>query len=238
MGSKPGNGSGGGTGGSCSGGGIWFVALLLITGSFCLTLVQLSSGLHTQLLVTKDQLLESRKALVEIGVEKETLLEQQREERIKVSKLRDKSALISTELLGQQKKLRLLQYEVLAARDDLKGMTSNCTESSRLMEKQFNVTMRYLMDRVINNREYHTLLQKNLRDRVTLERSVELLQTKVYNMTEQLTRAKTSLFKAGKSIKQCKADNDELKTRLIESNEVVKKSQQALLAAKGEGPKS
>lgn len=201
--------------------GVWFFALLLITGSFCLTLVHLSKGLHDQLLVTKTQLLDSRRQLVQVGVEKETLLEQGRAERIKVQKLRDKSALLSKELLEQQKRVKLLQYEVLAARQDLRQMTGNCTESSRLMEKQFNVTMRYLMDRVINNREYHILLNNNLRDRVILERSVELMQNKVFNLTEQLSLAKTNLYKAGKSIRSSKDDVSTLKERLIEANKAL-----------------
>mmetsp|Transcript_12328 Transcript_12328/g.26420 ORF Transcript_12328/g.26420 Transcript_12328/m.26420 type:complete len:202 (-) Transcript_12328:810-1415(-) len=189
---------------SWSGGSIWFVSLLLITGSFCLTLVQLSKGLHDQLLATRSKLHDCRKQLVQIGVEKETLLEHQREERTRVAKLRDKSALVSKELLEQNKRVRLLQFEFLAAREDLKLMTFNCTESSRLMEKQFGVTMRFLMDRVINNREYHILLNKHLKDRVKLERSLELMQNKVYNLTEKLSLAKTSLFVAGKSIAKAK----------------------------------
>jgi len=203
---------------------IWFIAIVIVCGSFCLTLVQLSKGLHEQLVVTKEQLLEAHKALVDLEVEKETLLEQHRQEGIRVAKLRDKSALVSKELLDQNKQTRLLKYEVLASRNDLKSITHNCTESSRLMEKQFNVTMRFLMDRVINNREYQIMLDRNLEERVLLERSVELLQNKVYNLTDQLTQAKSALFKAGKSLKECKSDVDTLKERLLESNDALKKS--------------
>jgi hypothetical protein len=203
---------------------VWFVALLVISGSFCLTLVQLSKGLHEQLVVNKESLLAARKQLVQVGVEKETLLEQQHEERLKLQRLRAKSGMVSAELLEQQKRVKLLQYEVLAARQDLKGVTLNCSESSVLMEKQFNVTTRYLLSRVIENHEYHVLLNKNLKDRVVLERSVELMQNKVFDLTEQLGLAKTNLVRAAKSIKDSKVDVDELKVRLIESNEALAKA--------------
>ncbi|GBG30692.1 Hypothetical Protein FCC1311_069122 [Hondaea fermentalgiana] len=224
----------GGGGGGGGVGMVWFVALLFITGSFCLSLVQMSKGLHDQLISVKQQLYETRQQLVEIGVEKETLLENRREESKKVGILKSKSSLISEELLGQQQQLKALQYEVLASKQDLTAITHNCTESSRLMEKQFNVTMRYLMDRVINNRECHSLLQRDVKEHVKLERSVELLQNKVYNLTQQLTLAKSSLFKASKSLKQSKADVETLKDRLVLSNDALRKTQQALTNAQAQ----
>jgi hypothetical protein len=66
--------------------------------------------------VNKEALLAARKQLVQVGVEKETLLDQQHEERLKLQRLRAKSALVSAELLEQQKRVKLLQYEVLARR--------------------------------------------------------------------------------------------------------------------------
>mmetsp|Transcript_22734 Transcript_22734/g.44618 ORF Transcript_22734/g.44618 Transcript_22734/m.44618 type:complete len:236 (+) Transcript_22734:300-1007(+) len=210
---------------------VWFVALLFITASFCLTLVQLSKGLHDQLLAVKEELYQARSQLVEVGVEKETLLEQTRNERMRVGKLRDKSSVLAAELLSQGQTLRGLRYEVLFNKEGLSQVVRNCTESSKLMEKQFNVTMRYLMDSVINNREYHALLDKNLRDRVKLERSVELLQNKVFNLTQQLTMAKSSLYKASKSLRQSKSDVEVLKDRLLKSNDALKKTQVALTNA-------
>lgn len=204
--------------------GLWSIVLLLIAGSFCLTLVQLSKGLHEQLMETKHKLYEARKELVLVSMQKQEMLDEQQQQRSKVIKLREKSALISKEVLEQQKRVKLLQYEILATRQDLKGMTVNCTESSQLMEKQFNVTMRFLMDRVINNRQYHILLNKNLKDRVMLERSLELMQNKVYNLTEQMSLAKANLLRASQSISQTKSDVDECKSRLIKSNEALTKT--------------
>jgi hypothetical protein len=67
--------------------------------------------------VNKEALLAAHKQLVQVGVRrKETLLEQQHEERLKLQRLRAKSALVSAELLEQQKRVKLLQYEVLARR--------------------------------------------------------------------------------------------------------------------------
>lgn len=203
---------------------LWFLVLLVISSSFCITLIQLGKGLHEQLLETKKELQDSRRELLLIGVEKQAILEAQQTERTKITKLRKKSALISKEVLEQQKRVKLLQYEVLASRQDLKGMTVNCTESSRLMETQFNITMRFLMDRVINNREYHVLLNKNLQDRVVLERSLELMQNKVFNLTEQLSLAKANLIRAGNSIRKTKEDIDECKSRLTTANSALSKT--------------
>ncbi len=54
--------------------------------------------------------------LVPGGWRRDHLVEQQHEERLKLQRLRAKSALVSAELLEQQKRVKLLQYEVLARR--------------------------------------------------------------------------------------------------------------------------
>jgi len=197
------------------------MALLVVTGSFCMTLVQLSKGLHEQLVLAKQQLHVARKQLLLAGAEHSTLLEKQLDHSQKSVTLREKSSMLSAELLDQQKKVKLLQYQLLASRQELKNLRDDYSESMKINEKQFNITMRFLMNKIVNNREYSILLKKHLEDRVTLERSLELVQNKLYNSTNVLKVGQQRLQVAATSISTCKSDNTIIAERLKECNNAL-----------------
>ena len=172
---------------------LWFLVILLVAGSFVMTLVQLSRGLHEQLLASKQSLYSLREQLVQVGEQKAVLEHQQGDDQMKASRLRDKSKTVLEELLNQQKMVKALQFELIAAREDLNSMILNCTGSSRKMRKQFNITMRALKDKVTSNREYRILLKKLIKEKATVENTLEMVQYQAYNVSKQSEAVKEKL---------------------------------------------
>lgn len=181
---------------------LWFLVILLVAGSFVMTLVQLSKGLHEQLLASKQSLHSLRAQLIQVGEQKAVLEHQQGDDQMKASRLRDKSKTVLEELLNQQKMVKALQFELIAAREDLNSMILNCTGSSRKMRKQFNITMRALKDKVTSNREYRILLKKLIKEKAMVENTLEMVQYQAYNVSKQSEAVKEKLRASADSMKR------------------------------------
>mmetsp|Transcript_1917 Transcript_1917/g.2859 ORF Transcript_1917/g.2859 Transcript_1917/m.2859 type:complete len:246 (-) Transcript_1917:784-1521(-) len=208
----------------------WFLVVLLVSGSFVMTLVQLSRGLHEELLTSKQSLYALREQLIELGEEKTVLVEQKRDDALKAARLRDKSKTVLEELLNQQKMVKALQFELIAAHEDLNSMIMNCTGSSRKMRKQFNITMRALKDKVTSNREYRILLKKLLEEKSRIENSLESMHYTVYNLTQTLIGAKTKLASSGETITKQGDDIIRMSQEVEKANKAIKDTA-ALLAS-------
>mmetsp|Transcript_8570 Transcript_8570/g.9751 ORF Transcript_8570/g.9751 Transcript_8570/m.9751 type:complete len:224 (+) Transcript_8570:32-703(+) len=197
-------------------------AAVLVSLSFILTLVQISRGLHEQLLTSKQSLYTLREQLIELGEEKAVLEQQKRDDALKSSRLREKSKTVLEELLNQQKMVKALQFELIAAHEDLNSMIMNCTGSSRKMRKQFNITMRALKDKVTSNREYRILLRKLLEEKSRVENSLESMHYNVYNLTQQLMVSKKQLVSAGMTITKQQGDIQQMSEEVSKANKAVK----------------
>lgn len=206
----------------------WFLLVLLVACSFVGTLVQISKGLHEQLIMCKSNLFSLRDQLITVGDEKIILLDQKKDEESKSVRLRDKSQTVLDELLDQQKKVKALQYELLEARDDLNGMIENCTGSSSELRTQFNLTLDVLQEKVTSNMQYRSLLKRAVEDKIKVEGSLETAQYSVFNLTQELTKSKTELSEAAITIQKQKEDLDRMQDQVKKANEAMNHAAQLL----------
>lgn len=183
--------------------------------------MQLSRGLHDQLLTCKENLFSLREQLILLGDEKLLLIDERNEVELKSERLKVKSKTVLDELLLQQKKVKALQYELLSAREDLTGMVENCTGASHELRTQFNLTMEVLKDKVITNREYQDVLKKVLEDKVKVENTLESMQYTVYNLTQELSKAKRASIEGAETLKKQQSDLDSMAEQVTKANHAM-----------------
>lgn len=179
-----------------------------------LTIVHLSSGLHSQLLANRRMVKSLRDQLVAEAEERETLLRDKDASMSKTANLRTKSKLVTEELLDQQRKARRLQHELLLAREDVSILSKNCTLSNQRLRNRYEVTLRALHDRVVTGEECRALLERNVDERAKLDSSLMMMQDRAYNMSKILKTTKQKLRDALQIASKQRDENIKLKREL------------------------
>eukprot|EP00924_Labyrinthula_sp_SR-Ha-C_P015734 maker-scaffold_4-snap-gene-8.63-mRNA-1 protein AED:0.06 eAED:0.06 QI:84/1/1/1/1/1/4/88/231 len=200
---------------------VWFILTILILGSFIATLVQLSQGLHNELIETKENLASLKKKVVEISDEKEVLLHQHGESESKAFRLQKKSQTVLEELLTQQKKVKALQFELLSSRESLHSMVKNCTGDSNSLRTEFNLSLNYIEKLLTSNKEYKRLVDKLIKEKVEMELTVESLQFQISEVTDKLQKQGSNLVIAKNTIQREKGDLEKMNQQVRRANQAM-----------------
>jgi len=171
----------------------WILGVLLVCGSCLLAIVHLSHGLHVQLVANRKIVAVLREQVLAEAEEREMLLRDKDSSSSKTALLRSKAKLVTEELLDQHRKSKHLQNELLLAREDIQALSKNCTIATQRLRHRYDVTLRALHDRVVQEQEFRALLDRNVLERAKIESSLGVMQDRAYNLSVQLKTTKQKL---------------------------------------------